>query len=97
MSDEVEYRGGALVKVEAYASSSYLCGKIREALSNRSLSEALGIVREHGGCRVTSSNPLIIESCDGEVKVIARPGNFIARLGWGGRAIDMANNYCGRC
>ncbi|MGC9227745.1 hypothetical protein, partial [Caldivirga sp.] len=59
ISDEVEYRG-ALVRVEVYASSDYLCGRIKSALSGRSLSEALSIVKEHGGCRVTSSNPLII-------------------------------------
>ena len=95
VSDEVEYKG-ALVRVEAYVSSSYLCNRVREALSSRSLSEALSIVREHGGCRVVSNNPLIIESCDDEIRVVARPGNLVARLGWG-RAVSMANDYCGGC
>lgn len=94
-SDEVEY-SGALVKVEVYTTSEYLCERIKSVLSSRSFSEALGIVKDHGGCTITSRNPLVVESCDGEIKVVVRAGNFLARLGWG-KAVSKAESYCSGC
>jgi hypothetical protein len=42
----------------------------------------MNLVRRHGGCEITSDDPLEIRTCDNEIEVIVSPANLIARMGW---------------
>jgi hypothetical protein len=56
----------------------------------------MNLVRRHGGCKITSDNPLEIRTCDNEIEVIVSPANLLARMGWG-KAVSKARENCEGC
>ena len=56
----------------------------------------MNLVRRHGGCEITSDNPLTIKTCDNEIEVVVSPANLLARMGWG-KAVSKARENCEGC
>jgi hypothetical protein len=56
-------------------------------------SELMNLVRRHGGCEITSDDPLEIRTCDNEIEVIVSPANLLARMSWG-KAVSKARENC---
>lgn len=91
VSREVEY-SGAKAKVTIHASTRDLCNDIMRAIGG-GVGAVMEFIRSHGGCYITSENPLVVRSRDGKVEVVIEPANFIARLFWG-EAIERVREIC---
>ena len=87
---------GASANVKVYTISENICNEITSIINDISLSELMNLVRRHGGCEITSDNPLTIKTCDNEIEVIVSPANLLARMGWG-KAVSKARENCEGC
>ena len=76
---------GAKVRVEVLANSQALCSEalsLSKRLTPTNLDLIDTIVRRHGGCKVLSTTPLIVETGDKALQVRVQPLNIIARMVW---------------
>ncbi len=76
---------GAYYRVTLYTSSDGLCRELLARASGvRGVGEGLALVEEvlaeHGGCRVVSEDPLILETGDASVRVVAEPDSPLATM-----------------
>lgn len=85
----VEY-SGASFRVSVEAGTDAACEEIRRVGDPMGLVE---LARRHGGCRVTSEDPLRVMSADGELVVTVEPENLLARA-YLGIAIERLRRAC---
>jgi len=81
---------GASIRVTIVTSSESVCGEVRDVGDPQ---EIAGIVRRHGGCRITSEDPLKVVSADDEIEVTAEPENLLARA-YLGIAVEKLKRLC---
>lgn len=96
LNTTLEYMG-AKVRVEVLANTQALCSEVlslSKQLTSTNLDLIDAIVRRHGGCKVLSTTPLIVETRDRALQVKAQPLNIIARMAWD-VVVCEALNKCG--
>jgi len=95
VNTKLSFRGAAAnVKINTISES--VCNEVSKIINDISLSELMNLVRRHGGCEITSDNPLEIRTCDNEIEVVVSPANLLARMGWG-KAVSKARENCKGC
>jgi len=95
VNTKLSYRG-ATVNVKIYTISESVCDEVSQIINDISFSELMNLVRRHGGCEITSDDPLEIRTCDNEIEVIVSPANLLARMSWG-KAVSKARENCEGC
>jgi len=95
VNTKLSYRG-ATVNVKIYTISESVCNEVSQIIEDISFSELMNLVRRHGGCEITSDDPLEIRTCDNEIEVIVSPANLLARMSWG-KAVSKARENCDGC
>jgi hypothetical protein len=68
VNTKLSFRGAA-ANVKIYTISESVCNEVSKIINDISLSELMNLVRRHGGCEITSDNPLTIKTCDNEIEV----------------------------
>jgi hypothetical protein len=95
VNTKLSYRGAA-VNVKIYTISESVCDEVSQIINDISFSELMNLVRRHGGCEITSDDPLEVRTCDNEIEVIVSPANLLARMSWG-KAVSKARENCDGC
>jgi len=95
VNTKLSYRG-ATVNVKIYTISESVCDEVSQIINDISFSELMNLVRRHGGCEITSDDPLEVRTCDNEIEVIVSPANLLARMSWG-KAVSKARENCDGC
>ncbi|MCX8185164.1 MAG: hypothetical protein RMI56_04375 [Sulfolobales archaeon] len=89
LDKHIEYYG-ASIKISITTLTEAACGEI---LDIEDFSKMFEVVRKHGGCRITSEDPLKVASVDGEIEISAEPENLLARA-YLGIALEKLKKLC---
>jgi len=95
VNTKLSYRGAA-VNVKIYTISESVCDEVSQIINDICMQWSISNDWRHGGCEITSDDPLEIRTCDDEIEVIVSPANLLARMSWD-KAVSKARENCEGC